>query len=81
MDLSGLSAARKAMRLQTDANGDPFNITPAFIIVPAELEDATNSALFSYSSMFQIDGMAWKVRIDVVVATLGWRALIKSSEM
>lgn len=147
MDMSGLSAARKAMRLQTDANGDPLNITPAFIIVPAELEDAANRALLSSSSLFQIDGsgamnqnpgiinvvkdmgqiiveprldkannkewyvaaaqgmdtievayldgvdtpyleqqegfevdgMAWKVRIDAGVAALDWRGLVKSS--
>lgn len=147
MDMSGLSAARKAMRLQTDVNGDPLNITPAFIIVPAELEDAANRALLSSSSLFQIDGsgamnqnpgiinvvkdmgqiiveprldkannkewyvaaaqgmdtievayldgvdtpyleqqegfevdgMAWKVRIDAGVAALDWRGLVKSS--
>jgi len=54
MTTEGLSEARKAMRLQMDANGDPLNVTPAFIIVPAELEAAAMRAVQSSSSLFQI---------------------------
>lgn len=54
MDTSGLSAARLAMRLQEDPNGDPLNVTPAYIIVPAALEGDANRALLSSSSLFQI---------------------------
>lgn len=54
MTTEGLDAARKAMRLQEDANGDPINITPAFILVPAALESAANRAILSSSSLLQI---------------------------
>lgn len=54
MSMEGLAAARKAMRLQEDGNGDPINVTPAFIIVPAELEAAANRAVLSSSSPFQL---------------------------
>ena len=54
MDTSGLSAARLAMRLQEDPNGDPLNVPPAYIIVPAALEGDANRALLSSSSLFQI---------------------------
>lgn len=55
MNPEGLAAARKAMRLQEDGNGDPINVTPAFILVPAELEAAANRAVLSSSSLFPID--------------------------
>ncbi|WP_151996141.1 ClpP-like prohead protease/major capsid protein fusion protein [Buttiauxella massiliensis] len=54
MTTEGLDAARKAMRLQEDANGDALNITPAFILVPAALESAANRAVLSSSSLLQI---------------------------
>jgi hypothetical protein len=54
MNTEGLDAARKTMRLQTDANGDPINVVPAFIIVPASLEGAANRAVLSSSSLIQI---------------------------
>lgn len=54
MTTEGLDAARKAMRLQEDANGDTINSTPAFILVPAALESAANRAILSSSSLFQI---------------------------
>lgn len=56
MDMEGLNAARKAMRLQEDANGNPLNVTPSFIIVPAALEGAANRAILSSSSLFPVDG-------------------------
>lgn len=55
IDTDGLNEARKAMRLQEDANGDPINVTPSFIIVPAALEGAANRAVLSSSSLFPID--------------------------
>ena len=55
MNTEGLDAARKAMRLQEDANGDPVNVTPSFIIVPAALEGAANRAVLSSSSLFPVD--------------------------
>ncbi len=55
MTMEGLNDARKAMRLQEDANGDPINATPAFIIVPAALEGAANRAVLSSSSLFPVD--------------------------
>ena len=56
MNTEGLDAARKAMRLQEDANGDPVNVTPSFLIVPAALEGAANRAVLSSSSLFPVDG-------------------------
>ena len=150
MDQVGLSAARKMMRLQTDANGDPLNITPAFVIVPAELESAARMYIESESTLkpvsidggkttpnqnagiinavkgmgqviveprldrhnnkewyvaaaqgsdtievayldgmdtpyieqqegFDIDGLAYKVRIDAGIAALDYRGMVKSS--
>ena len=55
MTTEGLDAARKAMRLQEDANGDPINVTPSYIIVPAALEGAANRAVLSSSSLFPVD--------------------------
>lgn len=55
MSTEGLDAARKAMRLQEDANGDPVNVTPSFLIVPAALEGAANRAILSSSSLFPVD--------------------------
>jgi phage major head subunit gpT-like protein len=49
MDTDGLNEARKAMRLQEDANGDPINVIPAYILVPAALEGAANRAVLSSS--------------------------------
>ena len=43
------------MRLQTDANGDPINVIPAYILVPAALEGAANRAVLSSSSLFPVD--------------------------
>lgn len=54
MDTDGLNEARKAMRLQEDANGDPINVIPAYILVPAALEGAANRAVLSSSSLFPI---------------------------
>ncbi|WP_392439927.1 ClpP-like prohead protease/major capsid protein fusion protein [Edwardsiella piscicida] len=58
MDQAGLSAARKMMRLQADANGDPLNITPAFVIVPADLESSARMYIESESTLkpVPIDG-------------------------
>lgn len=55
MDTDGLNEARKAMRLQQDANGDPINVIPAYILVPAALEGLANRAVLSSSSLFPID--------------------------
>ncbi|PPE61948.1 ATP-dependent Clp protease proteolytic subunit [Pectobacterium brasiliense] len=55
LDTDGLNEARKAMRLQEDANGDPINVIPAFILVPAALEGAANRAVLSSSSLFPVD--------------------------
>lgn len=54
MDMQGLTEARKAMRLQEDAAGNPLNVTPAYILVPAELEGAAMRAVLSTSSLFPI---------------------------
>ncbi|MFD3227326.1 phage major capsid protein, partial [Rahnella aceris] len=54
MDMDGLTEARKAMRLQEDADGNPLNVTPAYIIVPAALEGAAMRTVQSTSSPFQI---------------------------
>ncbi|WP_108700610.1 ClpP-like prohead protease/major capsid protein fusion protein [Phytobacter sp. SCO41] len=55
MDTDGLNEARKTMRLQEDANGDPINVIPAYILVPAALEGAANRAVLSSSSLFPVD--------------------------
>ncbi|HII3673171.1 TPA: ClpP-like prohead protease/major capsid protein fusion protein [Yersinia enterocolitica] len=54
MDMRGLTEARKAMRLQEDNEGNPLNVTPAYILVPAELEGAAMRAVLSTSSLFPI---------------------------
>ncbi|ENK0986733.1 Clp protease ClpP [Salmonella enterica] len=54
MNASGLDEARKAMRLQKDANGDAINAAPAFIIVPAALESAARRSLLSSSTLAEI---------------------------
>lgn len=46
---SGLSEARHAMRTQTDTQGNPLNISPAFVIVPAVLEGTMMQVLRSTS--------------------------------
>ena len=43
------------MRLQEDANGDPINVIPAYILVPAALEGQANRAVLSSSSLFPVD--------------------------
>lgn len=55
MDTDGLNEARKAMRLQEDANGDPINVIPAYILVPAALEGLANRAVLFSSSLFPVD--------------------------
>lgn len=55
MDTDGLNEARKAMRLQQDANGDPINVIPAYILVPAAPEGPANLAALSSSSLFPVD--------------------------
>ncbi|MDD9246568.1 Clp protease ClpP [Enterobacter soli] len=55
MDTDGLNEARKSMRLQQDANGDPINVIPAYILVPAALEGLANRAVLSSSSLFPVD--------------------------
>ena len=55
MDTEGLNEARKTMRLQQDANGNPLNIIPAYILVPAALEGAASRAVLSSSSLFPVD--------------------------
>ncbi|GAA3699547.1 Clp protease ClpP [Oceanisphaera sediminis] len=47
VDLVGLDAARKLMRLQKDHEGQTLNIAPAFMIVPAALESAAISVIGS----------------------------------
>ncbi|CAA0101021.1 ATP-dependent Clp protease proteolytic subunit [Halioglobus japonicus] len=49
LDVAGLSAARKAMRLQTDANGQALNIGAKYLIVPAALETQAETVLKSTS--------------------------------
>ncbi|MDN3523518.1 ClpP-like prohead protease/major capsid protein fusion protein [Halomonas ramblicola] len=44
-----LSEARHAMRTQKDTQGNPLNISPAFVIVPAQLEGAMMQVLRSTS--------------------------------
>lgn len=44
-----LSEARHAMRVQTDSQGNPLNISPAFVIVPAALEGVASQILNSTS--------------------------------
>ncbi len=46
---SMLSEARHAMRTQTDSKGNPLNINPAFVIVPAALEGTMMQVLRSTS--------------------------------
>lgn len=55
MDTDGLNEARKAMRLQEDANSDPINVIPAYILVPAALKGADNRSVLSSSSLFSVD--------------------------
>lgn len=54
MDTEGLTEARKAMRLQEDPEGNPLNVTPSYILVPAALEGAAMRSVMSASSLFPI---------------------------
>lgn len=47
VDLAGIDAARKLMRLQKDQDGQTLNIAPSFMIVPAALESAAISVIGS----------------------------------
>lgn len=45
LDVAGLSAARKALRKQKTADGVPFNLEPAYLIVGADNETAADMVL------------------------------------
>lgn len=49
LDISGLSTARKAMRLQQNPSNSVLNIPPKFLLVPVELEDRAEQLLRSTS--------------------------------
>ncbi|WP_445005472.1 ClpP-like prohead protease/major capsid protein fusion protein [Halomonas mongoliensis] len=49
LDPGRLSEARHALRTMTDTQGNPLNINPAFVIVPAALEGAMMQVLRSTS--------------------------------
>lgn len=49
LDIPGLSAARKAMRMQQNAAGSVLNIPPRFLLVPVDLEDKANQLIRSTS--------------------------------
>lgn len=49
LDIPGLSAARKLMRMQKNAAGAVLNIPPRFLLVPVELEDKANQLIRSTS--------------------------------
>lgn len=41
--------------------------------------DGVDTPYLEQQEGFEVDGMAWKVRIDAGVAALDWRGLVKSS--
>ncbi|WP_252497867.1 ClpP-like prohead protease/major capsid protein fusion protein [Escherichia coli] len=49
LDIPGLSAARKAMRMQKNNAGAVLNIPPRFLLVPVELEDRATQLIRSTS--------------------------------
>lgn len=49
LGFAGLSAARKAMRTQTNSAGAVLNIPPRFLLVPVELEDKATQLIRSTS--------------------------------
>lgn len=49
LDIPGLSAGRKAMRMQKNGAGAVLNIPPRFLLVPVELEDKANQLIRSTS--------------------------------
>ncbi len=49
LDINGLSAARKTMRMQKNAAGAVLNIPPRFLLVPVELEDRATQLIRSTS--------------------------------
>ncbi|HEI2462306.1 TPA: Mu-like prophage major head subunit gpT family protein [Escherichia coli] len=49
LDIPGLRAGRKAMRMQKNGAGAVLNIPPRFLLVPVELEDKANQLIRSTS--------------------------------
>ena len=49
LDIPGLSAGRKVMRMQKNGAGAVLNIPPRFLLVPVELEDKANQLIRSTS--------------------------------
>lgn len=50
-DFAGMVEARARMRLQKDSEGNPLNITPAYILAPAALEAAVLQTLLSTATV------------------------------
>lgn len=53
LNVAGLDAARKAMRLQTAAQGAVLNVVPRYLIVPAALETAAEVLIASTTRVDQ----------------------------
>lgn len=49
LDITGISNARKTMRMQTDEDGQPLGIAPGFLLVPAALESQAQQVIASTS--------------------------------
>lgn len=70
LDLDGLAAARKAMRLQKDTDGNPIVVRPFVLVVPAALESIAES-LVAVQVMLgtgrESSAPTWMNRLSVLV--------------
>jgi len=49
LDISGIANMRKIMRMQTDDAGQPLNVAPGYLLVPAALESQAQQVIASTS--------------------------------
>lgn len=62
-----LSAARTAMRRQTDLAGSPINVTPTYLIVPPELETVAEQVLAEITAMDVAEVNPFSGKLTLVV--------------
>ena len=67
ISVATISAARTAMRRQKGLSGEPINVTPAFLIVPPELETEAQRVVAQIQAAQVADANPFTGRLEVVV--------------
>lgn len=67
IDVTTLSAARQAMRLQKGLDGRPINVTPRFLLTPAAHETAAEQVLADLAASTVAEVNPFSGRLDLVV--------------